>query len=246
MRGLVRAEFRKTFATSAWWWLAVLGMVIAALQELTAVREEYVAFSMSRSLDWAYLSALLFGIYLATTEYRRNTIVGSYLGVSGRSKLVVAKVLCAIVVGAGYAVLSAGVAVAAVPVVGIEYGDEWPWILLVSGAGLVLFALVAAVGVGLGTLIRNQLGAVLVAVFYLLLFAVAPSLLLLAKGWGRAVVYLPDAAATSFLRSMTGGDQFNGTFGVAPAWWTVLLVLCGYTVLFVLLGIVAARRRDIT
>jgi len=53
MRGLVRAEFRKTFATSAWWWLAVLGMVIAALQELTAVREEYVAFSMSRSLDWA-------------------------------------------------------------------------------------------------------------------------------------------------------------------------------------------------
>jgi len=88
---------------------------------------------------------------------------------------------------------------AAVPVVGIEYGDEWPWILLVSGAGLVLFALVAAVGVGLGTLIRNQLGAVLVAVFYLLLFrGWRPVCCCWQKDGGRAVVYLPDAAATSF------------------------------------------------
>jgi len=136
MRGLVVSEFRKTLATSTWWALLIPGVILAVAAIASEAREEHVAFSLAAELG-SSLWALLFGVVSASGEYRHNTITTSYLSAANRPKLVVAKMICAAVVGAIYGVVCAGAAVAAVPLSGAAYGNEWPWILAVSVGAVV-------------------------------------------------------------------------------------------------------------
>jgi len=250
MRGLVLSEFRKMRATSAWWALLILGLVLSLGIALPKIREEYLAHSLANALAWAYLSALLFGVVCATAEYRHNTITTSYLGAANRPKLVLAKMICAAIVGAAYGFICAAVTVAGIPLIGARYGAEWPWILAVSGGGVLVFALWAILGVGLGTLVGNQMVAVFVALLcQLVIQPLIQVAVVLINGWDRFTVYLfylPDAAATTALLGMTGGEQFDGSFGVATSWWLMLLVASGYAAVLVVAGIAVAQRRDIT
>jgi len=250
MRGLVISEFRKTRATSAWWALLILGLILSLGLALPKIREEYLTHSLAIGLAWAYLSALLFGVVCATAEYRHNTITTSYLAAANRPKLVVAKMICSAIVGAAYGIICAAATVAGIPLTGARYGAEWPWILAVSGGGMLVFALWAILGVGLGTLVGNRMVAVFVALLGQLLIQPLIQLAVVTiDGWDRFTVYLfylPDPAATAFLLGLTGGEQFEGGFGVATSWWLTLLVASGWAAVLVVAGIAVAQRRDIT
>jgi ABC-2 type transport system permease protein len=236
--GLMVSEFRKTLSTSAWWAL----LIPVALFSLVLGFVEIPALSLYYSLNTAVLFAILFGVVCASAEYRHRTITTSYLVVAHRPKLVVAKMVIAAAVGAGYTLLATAMTIAGQLVSGFPLGAELPSMLQAGAGAMLVLALGAMFGVGLGTLIKNQLLAVLASLLYLLI--VEPIAVILVDR-PSFTTYLPGASADAALGGLTGGAQFGGGFGVAQPWWLMLLVFAGWAAVVGLAGTVAAQRRDI-
>jgi ABC-2 type transport system permease protein len=237
MSALMVSELRKTVSTSAWWALLIPAVLVALLLGWV----ELPAASMYFSLNFALLFAILFGVVCATAEYRHRTIATSYLVAGNRHGFLVAKMVLAAVVGAGYAVVTTAMTIAGQLVSGFPIGADLPSMLR-GGAGAVLvLAMGAVLGVGFGSLVGRQLLAVLAAVLYLL---VEPFVVVLVDRPG-VTAYLPGSSADTALGGLTGGAQFGGGFGVAQPWWLMLLVFAGWAAVAGLAGTVAAQRRDI-
>jgi len=247
IRDLVTSEARKTFSTSPWWALLIPAVLLAGSLAVAEAKEEYLAMSQALALDFASVFALLFGVVCATGEYRHNTVVTSYLNAARRTKLGVAKMVFAALVGAGYGLVAVAAGFGGLWLSKVPFGGELSWVLAVSAGGVVAFALWAVIGVGLGMLLRSQGFGVLAAVLYLLL--VEPLLIFggsYTQVTDKITDYLPGMATRYILGGLSGGEQFGGGFGVAHAWWLMLLVVVAYAVVAMLVGIVAARRRDLT
>ncbi len=147
-----------------------------------AVREDQRQL-LSLSSFTAVFSALL-GVLLVTSEYRYGTIRPTFLFNPVRSHVLAAKVVAGALVGLafgilgeaigwviGYAILD-GRGITAV----LSSGD----ILLLTLGGLAGSALWGAIGVGVGAIIRNQVGAVITLLAWglvvdNLLFGLVPS-----------------------------------------------------------------------
>lgn len=111
-------------------------------------------------------------------------------------------------------------------------------------------------GIGVGSLIGNQVAAVLTLVLYSLIVDPLIGGFLTAADIPGVADYLPDGASTALttdiaIRQLAGGELPAELGTDLPAfasmpWWVGGLLLTGYTVLLVGLGGVAAVRRDIT
>jgi hypothetical protein len=157
-------------------------------------------------------------------------------------------VLVAAVAGVGYAVVCSVFAVIGMLLGGAGLtGTDLPDILRVSAVSLLVFALWAVLGVGVGTLIGNQLAAILGVLIYLLLVEGIVAGLATVSGLGHIDGYLPDGAAAGSLTGLAEASPFGGTFnGLALPWWLTLLIFAGYAALAVLAGAAATLRRDVT
>ncbi len=236
--GLMVSEFRKTMSTSAWWAL----LIPVALLSLVQGWVEIPALALYYSLNFALLFAILFGVVCASAEYRHRTIATSYLVVADRPKLMVAKMVLAATVGAGYALVATAMTIAGQRVSGFALGADLPSMLQAGAGAMAVLALGAMFGVGLGSLIGKQLFAVLASLLYLMIVEPIVGLLI---DRPSVAMYLPGASADTALSGLTGGAQFGGGFGVAQPWWLMLLVFAGWTAVVGLAGTVAAQRRDI-
>ena len=94
-------------------------------------------------------------------------------------------------------------------------------------------------GIGVGTLIRNQVAAILIAVAVTFLVEPLATYLLASLDLDAAVKWLPTNASAA-LTSPGGGflDYLD--------WWAGGLVLLGYAVVLGGLGILLSVRRDVT
>ena len=124
MTALVRAEFKKVVSTRLWWALLIGALAFSALQSLVtalfsgvdagagqpsmpgletaeAIRSVYPMAMFSGT----YMFALVLGITGMTGEYRYQTITSTFLVSPRRHRVVVAKILAHVVMGALYAVL---------------------------------------------------------------------------------------------------------------------------------------------
>ncbi len=165
--------------------------------------------------DYATLLALVLGVIAVTGEFRHHTITATYLAFPKRRRVLVAKMLASAITGALFGLLASSITT----VVGLGYvaANHYPVTL---GAGTIAryavgdvlaCAFLAALGVAVGTLIRNQLVAI-IAVF---------AWSLLAEGIGYALssslaAYLPYSAA----RQLAGANLSGVTplpFAVAAA-----------------------------
>jgi ABC-2 type transport system permease protein len=195
---------------------------------------------------FAMLVAAVFGVTVATGEFRHQTATDSYLDQPNRTRILVAKLLAAAGVGLLYGLVasviatSVGLAVAAGK--GYEIAIGTATIAGYTAGAVLACGLMAAVGVGIGSLVRAQLAA-LIAVFV----------------WAMAIEQIvgglaPDAARfLPFLAATTlGGADSTASMPpippdlqpLAPAAIAALL-----TGLALLLGAVAAHttvRRDVT
>jgi ABC-2 type transport system permease protein len=182
------------------------------------------------------LFAALAGVLLVTSEFRFGTIRPTFLFTPRRSRVIAAKLAAGLLAGLVFALIGEllGYGIGR----SILAGRDIPMLLdrgevaqLVFGT-LVATALWGGIGVGLGTILRNQIGAViglLAWVFVVdgLIFALVPSV-------GRL---LPAAATNALI-----GDRDSDL--VSPVAGGLLLV--AWVALLVGIGAMLTARRDVS
>jgi hypothetical protein len=189
-------------------------------------------------LGGVYFQNDLRGAASITGEYRHGTIRPTFLAMPRRNRVLSAKVSASMLIGAGFGLvggaLAAGVGTAALRARGIDLElDSGDYALLVSGSGAA-GALWAAIGVGVGALVRNQVPT-MIGICAWLLF-VEGLLVGDVAGVTKIGRLGPGAAAAA----ITGQDP--GTL-VAPAIGLVLLAF--YAAVAALAGVLATARLDV-
>jgi ABC-2 type transport system permease protein len=263
------AETRKLLSTRMWWvlglvlfgYLAFLGAVMAfslttdptsmtgGLGTVTVLDGRTIAETVyTLAVSLGHVFPLVIGALSMTGEFRHQTVTPTFLAEPRRGVVLGAKLVVGAVVGAAYGVVGTTAAVAG----GLPF-------LLTKGDGAflgdrgvlgdLLFSVVAlaiwcVIGVGLGTLLTNQVAAVVVILAFTQF--VEPILRI-----GLAAIdplegvqrFLPGAAAEalagSSLYSSTGAlDLLDRGSGA--------VVLLAYAAAFALLGRYTRLRRDIS
>lgn len=246
MRAQVRSELLKQRSTSTDLGLLVgmLGLVLfaellhgvgLAAEHLDTRADQLITFGRGEFLG--VLFAGLVGALSITGEFRHGTIRPTLLVTPQRGRVIAAKVVVSTVVGAGFGLaasaLAAGAGAAALRMRGIDVElADGDYALLVAG-GAAAAALWAAIGVGVGAVVRSQVPTV-VGVCAWLLFVEG---LLAGDALDLDVSrFAPGAAA----EAISGQDP--GAL-LAPALGAVVLAV--YAVGAIAAGWLATERRDV-
>lgn len=261
---LTRSELLKLTTTRLWWGL-LLGVVLASgaiagvvgafagqngpdgqptpgVDDPAVVRGVYTG-----GLGVAYLFALALGIMTMAGERRHRTLTATVLAAPHRSRVVAAKAVALVAFGLGYGVAAvAGGLVVGIPLVGLRGGqlrlttDGVPRALLLAVLAVALWTLL---GLGVGTLISNQVVALLVSVGVAWIAEPLVATALNAVDLGAVARFLPTQATTAVVEPSTANGFVTAT--LLP-WWGGVLVLAGYALLGALAGATLTLRRDIT
>jgi len=195
---------------------------------------------------WSMIIAMVLGVTISSGEFRHHTATNTYLAVPGRNRVLAAKAVVGAIGGAVYGVVGCVTAMA----VGLSFTAAHGYHLAIGPGTLadwsigrvVGTALLGAVGVVLGSLVRSQLAAVVgVFVWALLLESLIGGL------FGAARPYLPYTAATSLAGTPLGEAGFSPASGVPPLPFAAAAALLA--AIAVAGALAAARttvRRDIT
>lgn len=244
MTRLLRAELLKLRTTRTAWGLliatvaltgaAVAGAVIVADNAGTALEsDEGVRLVLHVSGAGAVL-VLVLGIIMTAGEYRQGTATDTFLTTPQRWRVLGAKLVSAAGVGALFGASSAGVALLVASHTYQLKGYTLP--LDGAGAGSILLgavfyaSLFGALGAALGSLVRNQVGAIVGCLAWL--FVAEQILLGIAPNLGR---FLPAAAGRALVRDPAGNLLGQPAAGV---------ILGLYAVVIMAAGIYVERRRD--
>jgi ABC-2 type transport system permease protein len=179
------------------------------------------------------LVLLLFGAVGATAEFRHRTLAPAVLIAPDRLRLFLARIAAYTLTALGLAAVMALITIViGVPLLGGEKGPDLAagdYTKLVAG-GLLVAMLAAALGVAFGTLVRNQVFAVISILVWVTILE--PLL-------GLIDDRIPDyGLGTAFGRVGQGGDHrmsFAGAVLVVVAWGAV----------FVVAAALVDRRRDV-
>ncbi len=246
MSALLRAELLKLRTTRTTWVLLGIALAIAAgvlviilsvLERSRTITDDNLGALFS-FISIADLLVLCLGIVAAAGEFRHGTVTAGFLITPSRWPVVVAKAIAYALVGLAYGaatlllLLVVGLPWLAAKDVTLELGGTG-WIEPVTGR-LLYAGLSAALGVGLGTLFRNQAAALVTALVTLL--AVEPALQLVSDAVGT--YGLNGTSAALF------GD--SESFSDVLPFWAGALLYAGYAALFVGAGIALTLRRDVS
>lgn len=189
----------------------------------------------------APLFALVIGVIGVTTEYRHGTIIPSLLVEPVRTRLMAAKLaaqlIAALALGAVCYAACAGIVAAILSGRGIATGfTTGDWVGAVIG-GAVATMLYAAVGLGVGALLRNQVGAIVVVLAWV--FVIENLLGIIPGGFGDGIKnYGLSGVGSSLARTANHASRI----GQVPAG----LILLGYALVLVIAGIMVVRQRDVS
>jgi ABC-2 type transport system permease protein len=198
---------------------------------------------------WALIFAIVLGVTISSGEFRHHTATNTYLAAPGRNRVLAAKAVAGAVGGAVFGLAAYAVTL----VVGLSFTGAHGY-RLVIGAGtladwgtghVVGAALLGAIGVVAGSLVRSQLAAI-VGVFLWTLVIES----LLGGLFEPARPYLPYTAAAALAGLPLGAANFGpsgGVAGVAPLPFAAAVALLAA---IALAGALAAARttvrRDVT
>jgi ABC-2 type transport system permease protein len=176
-----------------------------------------------------------------TSEFRHGTITPTLLNVPERARLTVSKLFASMLAGLALVlVLTAA-------------GGLFGWLILSARGfdtavgsdttkevigGIVATCLYAALGVGIGAIVRNQVGAIIGSLVYLF---VLENLLNIAKPLRDPVAKFGLTGLINGLTTTNSTDE-HPPLDQLPAG----LVLAGYCAIFLVIGIVLMKKRDIT
>jgi hypothetical protein len=246
MRAQLRAELFKLRSTRTAFALfgAMTGLVLLAVvlhsllpTDALANRNNQLTI-LGRGEFLGVLFAALLGALSVTVEIRHGTIRPTFLVTPRRGRVIWAKAWASVLMGAGFGlvagVVAAAAGAAALRARGIDLQlDGGDYASLIAGAAAAA-ALWAAIGVGVGGLVRHQVPTV-VGICAWLLFVeglLAGNLV----GLGDVFKFLPGSAAAA----MSG--QEPGTL-LPPA--VGLMLLAAYAAAAALAGAFATSHRDV-
>ncbi|MHA7134762.1 hypothetical protein [Oerskovia turbata] len=203
----------------------------------------------SGSAGVSVICLLLLGVLAVTTDFRTGGIVPTALVVPSRLRVLGGKAgavaTVALVIGAGLAVLTAlGLFVGVASTPGAQLQIDAADVLGVWGRGLLVLVLFAWLGLGIGTLIRGQVAAILVVVGLVLVEPmVQAAVLLLSGGESNATAWLPLGLGSL---ASTGQSATAVLGGLAPMGvGAAILGLVMWVVVVAGSGAVTFRRRDL-
>jgi ABC-2 type transport system permease protein len=245
MRDLLGAEWLKLRTTRLLYGMAA-GAVVLSIVAVTgaalAADRAGVPLSSTDGLERVLpvtgtgaLVVLLAGILIAAGEHRHGTAADTFLTTPRRHRVVLAKLAAGAAVGLGAGLITAAACLAAAATVfslegtSFPFGDIEVWLIL---AGTLAYTILFAVlGVALGTLVRNQVLAVAIALAWIGI--VEHILVSLAPGIGR---WLPAAAGQAIVRTPLD-DLLSPAAGLA--------LLATYAVVIAAAGVRVTLTRDV-
>jgi ABC-2 type transport system permease protein len=222
--------------------LVVVISLIAALAGSFGPGDQQPGADLMGIAGIVQLFTLVLGVLAVSTEYRHGTITPSLLVVPDRARLVVAKLaahlLAGLLIGALAYVLCAALVLPILNARDVETGLESSELVKILVGGSIASALFCALGVGVGALVRNQVGAIVGSLAYV--FVIEP-LVGIIPGIDDAVSKYGLGGLTEALAAGTS-DTDADLLAQVPAG----LLLAGYALVFVVVGIYLMRRRDVT
>jgi ABC-type transport system involved in multi-copper enzyme maturation permease subunit len=239
MTDLLRSELLKLRSTRTTLGL-VLGMLaltlfISLVHGYSVSKTSLMDIHEQRSLfgdgGVATLFAALVGVMAVTSEFRHGTIRPTLLFEPRRARLVAAKLVASLLVGALFGLLAEGLAFAAGAIVLATRGIGFA--LAAGDVGAIVAGTAAAtllwsgLGVGLGAIVRSQVGAIIGLFAWLLvaenlLFGLAPSVGRYAPG--PAAQALADGSGAHLLDPAAGGLVLAAWLAALVAAGTALIV----------------------
>jgi ABC-2 type transport system permease protein len=243
---VIRSEFRKLTTVRAPWLLLAAGplLVVAGITGLIEsggnVHDPGTQRAALAHTGLAAVFTLIFGILAVAGEYRHSTITDTYLSSPRRGRVIAAKLTVYGLAGAAAGLVSSGVALATTAAWWAERGAQLHlsaaegWLTLAGG--VAVNCAFAAIGVGVGALIRNPAAAVATALAWFALIEgivgqlVGPSL----------ARWLPFYAGEALGRS-----NLSATARLLPQWGGGLMLLA-YAAVFAAAAVFTTLRRDVT
>lgn len=188
-----------------------------------------------------YLFALLLGVMMVTTEFRHKTVTTSFLVTPHRPRFVGAKLITAAILGAVLAVIMLAATLLGGGITLSAQGGSFSALVrqlpAVAPGMILVFALFAILGVGIGSLLTNQVAALIVSLgWFIILEGILVSLVHGAERW------VPSGAATAASNLTRGQGTSFGLF----SWWQGALLMLAYGLIFAAIGSAVLTRRDIT
>lgn len=242
MSRLLRAEVLKLRTTRTFLALTLSALALSLIVVvLTAVLSDSWSEGDVRMLftgDFTGLFIALLGIMGMAGEWRHRTITSTILAAPDRARLLTAKTIAHLVVGALVSLLVT-VFIMAVGTIILESRDlptaDTSTLADVLWRNVLVAALLGSLGVCIGALVRQQAVAIVGLLF--LGFVVEPVLLGLAPDVAR---YGPVVGAPNGIVDIQLGDEDP----LAPG--TAVIVILGWLGLLHAAGAVLLRRRDLT
>jgi ABC-2 type transport system permease protein len=238
---LLRSEWIKLFTTKTTWVMLGIGLLceglfaglfvgLVSFQELDDIEEVITGTGLLMTL------MLVLGVLIITTEFRHGTASSTFLVSPRRWPVLVAKFGAALLVGllAGllFVLVNGGLAL---PLFSGRGGSLPPTGDLVEVyAGVVVsFALLCAFGLGIGAIVRNQVGAIIAAIAFFFIISGLPYLLP-----GNIGEYFPASALGSLHGHVEGDGTLNQVGGG--------LVLAAWALGLWMLGTLLVTQRDLS
>lgn len=216
--------------------LLIIGGISGLMLNGKNVDSPEVLRKAASHLGLVALFTLILGIMAVAGEYRHRTITDAYLAEPRRAKVILAKLAAYTVTGLGFGVVGMVTALVTTAIwlaakgytLDLSTVDMWSTLI----GGVLWNGLFAAIGVGVGALITNLIGAVAAALAWLALVeGIVAQLVGGIKNW------LPFAlgSALDSLPTATGG----------PEPWLAGLALAAYAAAFAIAAVFTSTRRDV-
>ncbi|GAA1368798.1 ABC transporter permease subunit [Catellatospora chokoriensis] len=219
--------------------------VLKALADPVAL----TSYMVTSGQYFGLMFVMLLGIITVTNEFHHQTATTTFLSTPHRTSVIVAKAVAGGVFGIVLWLVTTALTVPATAIFleseGITpaLGDsEVIRAVLLNGLAYALWALI---GIGIGVLIRSQIGATVTAMVVYTVGTAAVSIIVnllttaLDWDWLANVQWAMPSLASNL---MTSGANLPGQ----PAYWVGALVLVGWAVVTGLVGTLLTRSRDVS